>query len=676
MSIKVALEHRTTYDFAEPVSVAPHVVRLRPAPHTRTPIEAYTLDVSPKNHFLNWQQDPFGNWMARLVFPEKVKTLDIRVGLVADLMVINPFDFFVEEYAEKVPFAYESSLHADLFPYLRAVDDAQDAEAFRLGRSRSPRTSPAASSPSTSWPPSTPPCTARSPTRCGWRPASRAPTRPCGARSAPAATRAWLLVALLRQYGLAARFVSGYLVQLAADQEALDGPSGPAQDFTDLHAWAEVYIPGAGWVGMDPTSSLFAGEGHIPLSATPHPSSAAPIEGATAPVEVTFSFLNEVTRIHEDPRVTKPYTDEQWARIDALGEAVDERLVAGDVTAHHGRRADVRVPRRRHDPAVEHRRRRPREAGPRQRPWPSGSRRPTPAAASCTAGQGKWYPGEPLPRWNIALQWRTDGVAAVEGRLALRRPVGARLRRVGRGRAGRGARTPGHADPRPARVAAPGGLRGPARRARLRDAPARRRQPDEAADKLDAHGLGVLDADVDTPTGWVLPVVTGEEWTSPAWSFRRGRLVLLPGTSSVGLRLPLDSVAWKDPEFAGEPSYLEAGAPLEPQVPVVTVVEPEGGRHDGAGLRGARRPRARVPPADRPARRLRRPAPPGRGRGPQDRLPGRDRGLRPAARPAPDPARRHPRPRASSRSTCSRRRAGPSSATSPSSSTRRPARRA
>jgi transglutaminase-like putative cysteine protease len=409
MSVKVALEHRTTYDFAHPVTVAPHVVRLRPAPHCRTPIEAYSLEVTPKNHFLNWQQDPFGNWLARLVFPEKTDRLEITVGLVADLMTINPFDFFIEEYAERFPFAYEPSLAADLAPYLRPVDDSAEAAAWRAALPPLPEDG----TPTVDFLADLNAAVNRDVAYdVRMEPGVQSPDETLARRIGSCRDSAWLLVSLLRQYGLAARFVSGYLVQLTSDPyvvEHLDGPKGPSQDFTDLHAWAEVYVPGAGWVGMDPTSSLFAGEGHIPLSATPHPSSAAPIEGATDPVEVTFSFLNQVTRIHEDPRVTRPYTDEQWARIDALGEAVDARLTAGDVRLTMG--GEPTFVSRDDMTSAE---------------WNTDADGPGKRALATTLaerlratyavggvvhrGQGKWYPGEPLPRWNIALQWRTDGV--------------------------------------------------------------------------------------------------------------------------------------------------------------------------------------------------------------------------------------------------------------------------
>ncbi|MBN9215371.1 MAG: transglutaminase [Microbacterium sp. SCN 70-200] len=599
MSIKVALEHYTGYEFAHPVNVAPHVIRLRPAPHARTPIEAYSLDIQPANHFLNWQQDPFGNWLARIVFPEKVSKLEITVGVVADMMVINPLDFFIEEYAERFPFAYDPALAADLAPYLRPVDDAVQADAWRSGLPPLPddglptvlflsqlnRAVAGAVDYSVRM-----------------EPGVQTPDHTLASGIGSCRDSAWLLVSLLRQYGLAARFVSGYLVQLASDQKSLDGPSGPEHDFTDLHAWAEVFIPGAGWIGLDATSALFAGEGHIPLSATPHPSSAAPITGATDPVGVTFSFHNEVRRIHEDPRTTKPYTDEQWARIDAAGELVDERLRAGDVRLTLGGEPtfvaldDATAAEWNTDADGPHKRELANLLAERLRQTYA-------LGGIVHRGQGKWYPGEPLPRWNIALQWRTDGIPLWEHADLFADPWSDA---VAAGAATDGA-AEGAADP--ATDGTTGAKDAPA--AARAEALARRvtallglppeqllgayedplaslaadlRQPDgprpsadhPKTDDLDAADVAELDASVTAPTGFVLPLAMGEEWSSPAWRFRRGRLVLTPGSSAVGLRLPLDAVAWTDPEREGEPSYVEAGPPLDPALPPVTVVSPEG----------------------------------------------------------------------------------------------------
>lgn len=404
MGIKVSLEHRTAYSFDRLVEVHPHEVRLRPAPHSRTPIEAYSLEVSPAGHFVNWQQDAFGNFVARLVFPEPTRELSITVGLIADLEVVNPFDFFVEDYAEYFPFAYPAALAADLEPYLRPVGDAGELvrEWVRVHRPRGRMRSIDGLVELNYALRNAVDYTVR------MEPGVQTPEHTLRSGLGSCRDSAWLLVAILRELGLAARFVSGYLVQLTSDTPALDGPSGPGADFTDLHAWTEVYLPGAGWVGMDPTSGLFAGEGHIPLAATPHPGAAAPITGATGITEATLEFSNVVRRVHEDPRVTLPYTDSQWARITASGAAVDARMAAADVGLTMGGEPtfvsidDQMSPQWTTDADGPHKRERAVDLADRLRAIyaPTGI---------VQYRQGKWYPGEPLPRWEIAIAWRADG---------------------------------------------------------------------------------------------------------------------------------------------------------------------------------------------------------------------------------------------------------------------------
>ena len=317
MGIHIGIEHRTTYRFDRAVQINPQVIRLRPAPHCRTPILAYSLRVTPSEHFVNWQQDPFGNFMARLVFPEPAKVLDVTVDLIADLTVINPFDFFVEESAKAFPFVYEPQLALDLAPYLRPAGPIEPL----LQQWLSGDHVPAASTPIADFLVGLNQRLYRDiDYSVRMEPGVQTPDETLARGVGSCRDTGWLLVQVLRHLGLAARFASGYLVQLTSDQPSLSGADGPKTDFTDLHAWAEVYVPGAGWIGLDPTSGLFAGEGHIPLACTPQPSTAAPISGATGRAEVTFEFSNVVHRVHEDPRVTLPYTPEQWARIDALGE--------------------------------------------------------------------------------------------------------------------------------------------------------------------------------------------------------------------------------------------------------------------------------------------------------------------------------------------------------------------
>ena len=318
MSIHVALNHVTHYRYDRPVTLGPQVVRLRPAPHCRTPILSYSLRVEPAKHFINWQQDPQANYLARLVFPEPTRELRVEVDLVAEMAVLNPFDFFLEPSAETVSVrATTPALLRELAPYLLKLP--RDA-ALRATTSRASRAS-------------------KRPTidflvELNQRLQKRHPLPdPHGAGRADAEETlaagsgscrdsGWLLVQLLRHLGLAARFVSGYLIQLTADVKSLDGPRGTEVDFTDLHAWCEVYLPGAGWIGLDPTSGLLAGEGHIPLACTPEPVSAAPISGVDRRMRDRRSSIRmRCARIWEAPRVTKPYTEAQWAAIDALGRA-------------------------------------------------------------------------------------------------------------------------------------------------------------------------------------------------------------------------------------------------------------------------------------------------------------------------------------------------------------------
>jgi len=571
MSIRIAINHKTTYRYDRFVSLSPHVFRLRPAVHSRTPIEAYSFKVTPKDHFINWQQDPFGNYQARVVFPEKTKELSIEVEVIADMIVINPFDFFVEDYAQKYPFAYTPQLAGELIPYLQikeggslldqwlsAIDtNPQNINDFLVYINRKVNQD----------------IKYNIRMEVGVQTCEQTLTLALGS----CRDSAWLLVNILRRLGLAARFVSGYLVQLTADIKSLDGPSGPQQDFTDLHAWTEVYIPGAGWIGMDPTSGLFAGEGHIPLACTPDYVSAAPVVGATDECETEFSFSNTVTRIHEDPRVTKPYTDEQWTTINATGYKVDEDLQKGDLrltmggeptfvsvddmesaqwnTAADG--ADKRI--RAHDLIFRLRK----NFGP---------------DGMIHYGQGKWYPGEPLPRWQYGLFWRKDGVPLWKNirLIAREEPLEKNARKEPEKKSWTAdAATFIHELARHLGVSEDNitpayedtfywlwtegklPLNIDPLKANLKD-PIERRSLAQ-----------LLDTGLDTPAGYTLPLKFNywtDTWSSCKWPLKRGHLFLVPGNSPIGLRLPLDSLPAvakdKEPQQV-ERSLFEELPPLE-----------------------------------------------------------------------------------------------------------------
>ena len=406
MSIHVCLNHVTHYKYDRPVMLGPQVVRLRPAPHSRTPILSYSLKVDPAGHFVNWQQDPQANYLARLVFAEKTNELRIEVDLTAELSVINPFDFFLEPIAEKFPFAYDDPmmLH-ELAPYMVKLPKTPLFEKYLAAIPRKPL-----------------------PTNdflvsliqglqhdiqylIRVEPGVQTPEVTLTNASGSCRDTGWLLVQLLRHLGLAARFVSGYLIQLKPDVKSLDGPSGTESDFTDLHAWCEVYLPGAGWIGLDATSGLFAGEGHIPLACSPEPGSAAPITGMTEKCETVFTHTMRVDRVWEAPRVTKPYTEEQWKEIEALGTRIDADLASEDVRLTMGGEPtfvflDDREGAEWNTDADSP------TARPVKRRLGAGLLHKLKARYAPKGllhyGQGKWYPGEQLPRWSLSLFWRKD----------------------------------------------------------------------------------------------------------------------------------------------------------------------------------------------------------------------------------------------------------------------------
>ena len=567
MAIQVAVEHRTVYRFDRSVRLSPHVVRLRPAPSCRTPILSYSLRVEPERHFINWQQDPFANHLARLVFPEPTRALSITVDVVAEMTVVNPFDFFLDPDAERYPFSYDPALARDLAPYLTTGDPARllrqwlaevevpaGGEAtvdFLVGVNQRVQGAVAYS---TRFEP-------------GVQTAEQTLEKGLGS----CRDSAWLLTQILRGLGLAARFVSGYLVQLKADETPLEGAAGPSADFTDLHAWSEVYVPGAGWIGLDPTSGLFAGEGHLPLACTPDPASAAPVSGEIEPCDVTLEYANVVRRVSEDPRVTFPYTDAQWAGIDALGRSVDAMLEEGDVRLTHGGEPTF--------VSVD---------GTEAPEWGTaadGTQKRAMAwaltrrLAECFSsggvvhhGQGKWYPGEALPRWQMAVAWRTDGVPLWSDTTLLAEPWSAgresavdaqRLILAVAAQLGVGPDycVPGYEDAMyrlwtearlPAGEAAP--------------ADVDPTDPELAASDGRRQVVADLDAGSGDPVGWAVPLhythLAGGGWATTRWTLRRGRLFLVPGDSPMGLRLPLDSLTWAPTPTSSEPSTYEARGPL------------------------------------------------------------------------------------------------------------------
>ncbi len=560
MSINVALRHRTSYRYARPVNLGPQTVRLRPAPHCRTRILGYSLKVTPSEHFLNWQQDPQANYLARLVFPKPTSELTIEIDLVAEMAAMNPFDFFLEPSAEIYPFAYEAELAEELAPYRKTLPPTPLFETLLATVSRAPM-------------PTNDFLVALNQRLCNeleyrvrMEPGLQTPEQTLTLRSGSCRDSGWLLVQLLRRLGFAARFVSGYLIQLVADTKPLEGPSGPTSDFVDLHAWCEVYLPGAGWIGLDPTSGLLAGEGHLPLACTADPSLAAPVSGLVDRVETEFEHTMSVERIFEVPRVTKPYTEAQWDRVVALGTSVDAKLEAGDVRLTMGGEPTFISAT---DLDADE--------------WNTAAVGPTKRVLATDLfnrlrahyapdglvhfGQGKWYPGEPLPRWGLNLFWRRDGEPIWKDASLIgdeNKPSGATAADAGRLLAAVATK-----------IGIPSANVFPAFEDayyylwRERGMPINVDPLDggKLDDKLERERLvRVFTAGLDTPAGHVLPVRRAETggFRSTGWHFRGGHCWLVPGDSPLGLRLPLDAQPWVAPKDREPSEALDPSADRPP----------------------------------------------------------------------------------------------------------------
>jgi uncharacterized protein (DUF2126 family)/transglutaminase-like putative cysteine protease len=555
MSVLVGFHHLTRYHYDRPVALAPQIIRLRPAPHCRTRIEAYSLKVTPAQHLVNWQQDPNGNWLARFVFPETTREFTITVDLIADMAVINPFDFLVEPFAEIFPFAYPPEFAEELAPYLDAEPagpqlsallasiprDRKNTVDFLVGLNQRLQRE------------------IRYLVRM--ETGVQMPEQTLAERAGSCRDSAWLQVQILRHLGLAARFVSGYLIQLRPDLPPPHGPTGAAQDFGDLHAWAEVYVPGAGWIGLDATSGLLCAEGHLPLAAAPHFRAAAPISGSVEPSQVAFSVDMRVARIAEKPRPTYPFSDLAWAALDALGESVDHDLARDDVrltmggeptfvslddyqSAEWNTAALGPTKRVRADELIRRL---------RQRFAPGGL---------LHYGQGKWYPGEPLPRWAFGLYWRRDGkpiwhnAALIASETGTHRPHDEDAQRFTQAVARRLGLDAAYVQPA------------------FEDPLERMRKEGELPENIEPR-LG-------TPAGYVLPVQHWTEhgkpgWVSELWQTRRRRLFLVPGEAPMGSRLPLNALPHLPPTdypyvVPADPMSVRGELP-DPQLLAQTTVE-------------------------------------------------------------------------------------------------------
>ena len=543
--MRIRIRHETSYRYPKPAIFGPHTIRLCPADHAGASVLSYNLQLNPEAE-VRWQRDPWGNRIARATFSEGTQSdsLTLVVDAAFDIRPVNPFDFFVDDRCRDLPFSYPDELTTELEPFLARPSVgpllAQFLEScpahgyvtdhlVRLNRKIAKEV------------------------QYIIRNEPGIQTSEETLRSARGSCRdsAALLVDAFRAQGLAARFVSGYLIQLADEGNIPNEARGVEHDVLDLHAWAEVYVPGAGWVGLDGTSGLLTGEGHVPLAGTVDPAHAAPVDGTTNLTANAVHFDMAVQRLGHEPRPRRPYTDEAWQALRALGRAVDDKLADEQLRLTMG--GEPTWTSRFHPTAKEWN---TDALGPTK--WTAGIHLANELLRRLTQGgllmqrMGKHYPGESLPRWALHLFWRRDGhriwqdpalldthagaYIAVDGRTIeppdrpspdAERFIHSLARELGLSSA---EIYPGYEDPWPVIIEEahlPPDVDPMA--AELEDPEERRRL------------ARILGRGPRTPVGYALPLAsTPDGFVSSSWSFRRGHLFLIPGDSPMGLRLPLE----------------------------------------------------------------------------------------------------------------------------------------
>jgi uncharacterized protein (DUF2126 family)/transglutaminase-like putative cysteine protease len=572
-TMRVRIRHETRYRYDEPALLGPQLVRLRPAEHARARVLSYALHFAPKGE-VRWQQDPWGNRVARLTMRagEALREFAVTVDLAVDVQPVNPFDFFVDDRCREVPFTYPDGLDHELAPFLlgahaapgpRLADFLTDvpAKGYVTDHLVAMNAKVAAA------------------VRYVIRnePGIQSSEETLALGSGSCRDSALLLCDALRAQGFATRFVSGYLVQLADEGNIPDLARGVARDVVDLHAWCEVYVPGAGWIGLDGTSGLLTGEGHIPLACTVRPELAAPIEGTASVAQGGLDFRMEVARLGHEPSPRTPYTDDAWAALKAAGTAVDATLRERGLRLTMG--GEPTWTSRAHAEAPEWN-----EAALGPTKWAQGLELARELAARLGEGtlllerMGKLYPGESLPRWALHLLWRTDGapIWRTPALQDLRSAPPATTATVGDAQrfaarlAARlgvddGAILPAYEDPWAAIT-------------REENLPvdvdplaARLDDPEERRTLARALGHGLHQ-----PTGYVLPLAFdawaagGPRFVTSRWTLRRAHLFLLFGDSPIGLRLPLDRVdgrprpLWPEDITTGPAAFAREAANTAP----------------------------------------------------------------------------------------------------------------